>query len=81
MRRKPATTTLIAIALVFAPTAAAARQHLPQPAAAQIEPASEHVEGSQVRGGYLLPLALLVAIIVGVVLLTKNGETDMPVSP
>ena len=56
--------------------AAAAAQ--PKPAA-EVAPQSETVEGEQIRGGFLLPLAIIIAIIIGVILLTKDEED--PVSP
>ena len=46
---------------------------------AQIERSTEKAEGENLRGGYLLPLAIVVAIILGVVLLS-GGDKNNPVS-
>jgi type IV secretory pathway VirB2 component (pilin) len=45
----------------------------------EVAPESETVEGEQIRGGFLLPLAIIIAIIIGVILLTNDDED--PVSP
>ncbi|HYJ84180.1 MAG TPA: hypothetical protein VEW26_15205 [Allosphingosinicella sp.] len=66
-----------AASMAAAPVVAA-----PRPAAApatEVAPASESVDGEQIRGGFLLPLAIIIAIIIGVLLLTKDDED--PVSP
>ena len=61
-----------AIAVAASPTVAAAQAaHAPAPA-------TEQVQGSEIRGGFLLPLAVIIAIIIGVLLLTNN---DKPKSP
>lgn len=64
---------LAAVSLAAAPVAAT-----PTPAAAapgaEVSPQSETVEGEQIRGGFLLPLAIIIAIIIGVLLLTKDDE-------
>lgn len=70
------------LAAVAAASMAAAPVVAAKPAAApatEVAPASETVEGEQIRGGFLLPLAIIIAIILGVVLLTKTDED--PVSP
>jgi type IV secretory pathway VirB2 component (pilin) len=66
-----------AAALVMSPTIAAA-----QSAPVEVAPASEQAEGEQFRGGFILPLAIIVAIIIGVLLLTKDDDKDnLPKSP
>ena len=66
-----------AAALVISPTVAAA-----QSAPVEVAPATEQVEGEQIRGGFILPLAIIVAIIIGVLLLTKDDDKDnLPKSP
>ncbi|MGZ8286887.1 MAG: hypothetical protein ACXW27_12510 [Allosphingosinicella sp.] len=77
MRINSVLAALAAAAMAAAPVVAA-----PKPAAApatEVAPQSETVEGEQIRGGFLLPLAIIIAIILGVVLLTKNDED--PASP
>lgn len=65
-------------ALAAASMAAAPVVAQPKPAA-EVAPQSETVEGEQIRGGFLLPLAIIIAIILGVILLTKDDEE--PASP
>lgn len=64
-------------ALAAASLAAAPAVAAPRPAAApaaEVAPAAETVDGEQIRGGFLLPLAIIIAIILGVILLTKDDE-------
>jgi hypothetical protein len=68
----------ILAAIAAASMAAAPVVAQPRPAA-EVAPQSETVEGEQIRGGFLLPLAIIIAIIIGVILLTKDEED--PVSP
>lgn len=44
----------------------------------EVAPAAETVEGEQIRGGFLLPLAIIIAIIIGVLLLTEDEEPTSP---
>jgi hypothetical protein len=66
-----------ALALAAGPAAAAART--PPPAIQAPVPAAETVEGSEIRGGFILPLLVIIAVIIAVLLLTKND--DKPHSP
>ncbi|HEX8238391.1 MAG TPA: hypothetical protein VF574_01490 [Allosphingosinicella sp.] len=78
MRVNSILAAIAAASMATAPVAAA-----PRPAAAtatEVAPASETVDGERIRGGFLLPLAIIIAIIIGVLLLTKSGDED-PVSP
>ena len=63
-----------AAVMAVSPTVAAA-----QSAPVEVAPAAEQAEGEQIRGGFILPLAVIVAIIIGVLLLTK--DEDEPVTP
>lgn len=77
MRINSILAAMAAAAMAAAPVVAA-----PKPAATsatEVAPQSETVEGEQIRGGFLLPLAIIIAIILGVILLTKNDED--PASP
>ena len=65
-----------AASLAIAPTAAAAQSAAP----VDVAPASESVEGEELRGGFILPLAFIVAIVLAVILLTGEDEPD-PISP
>jgi hypothetical protein len=67
------TAAAVAASLVAAPTVAAAQSAAPAPA-------TESVQGnSEIRGGFILPLAAIVALVIAVLLLTNNDED--PVSP
>jgi hypothetical protein len=68
-----AAASLAAAPAVATPKPAAA------PAAAEVAPQGERVEGDQIRGGFLLPLAIIIAIILGVLLLTGDGDEE-PIS-
>lgn len=71
-------TAAAAAALAVAPTVASAQQAAPAVPA----PAQESVEGSQIRGGFILPLVLVVALAVLIYLLTHDDEDGgVPVSP
>jgi phosphotransferase system glucose/maltose/N-acetylglucosamine-specific IIC component len=72
-----------AIALATAPAVATAQsQPAPDTRSSQVDPASEEVEGSQVRGGFILPLLGIIAAIVAIYLLTKKDKDEVvPISP
>ena len=64
------------VALMAAPTVATA-QSAP-------EPAKEEVEGSELRGGFIIPLIALIAIILGLCIATDQcggDDDDLPHSP
>jgi glycerol uptake facilitator-like aquaporin len=63
-----------AAALVTAPTVAVAQQ-------AEVAPAAETIEeGSELRGGFIIPLIAIVAIILGILAATHD-DGDPPHSP
>jgi type IV secretory pathway VirB2 component (pilin) len=64
----------LAAASMAAAPAVAAPKAAASPAKAEVAPASETVQGEQIRGGFLLPLAIIIAIILGVLLLTGGDE-------
>jgi hypothetical protein len=67
----------ILAAIAAASMAAAPVVAAPKPAAtaaAEVAPQSESVDGEQIRVGFLLPLAIIIAIIIGVLLLTNDDE-------
>jgi len=65
------------VALMAAPTMAAA-----QTAATEVAPAGENVSGSELRGGFIIPLIALIAIILGIIAATRgNNDGDLPHSP
>ena len=64
-----------AVALMAAPTVAAAQS-------VEVAPASETVsEGSELRGGFIIPLIAIVAIILGILAATHDDDDDLPKSP
>ncbi|HEX8380524.1 MAG TPA: hypothetical protein VF619_08260 [Allosphingosinicella sp.] len=75
MRFKSILAAIAAASMAAAPAVAAPKRA----PVAEVTPAAETVEGDQIRGGFLLPLAIIIAIIIGVLLLTKDDEE--PVSP
>ena len=75
MRIKSILAAMAAASMAAAPVVAQ-----PRPAA-EVAPQSETVDGEQLRGGFIIPLAIIIAILIGVLLLTKNSDDESPVSP
>ena len=73
MRINSMLAALAAVSMAAAP-AVAAPKPVGAPASAEVAPATETANGEQIRGGYLLPLAIIIAIILGVLLLTNDDE-------
>ena len=74
------------IALVTAPTMAVAQTTAATAASAthEVAPATETVDGEQLRGGFIIPLIALIAIILGLCVATDmcgGDEEDLPHSP
>ncbi|HEX9946249.1 MAG TPA: hypothetical protein VGA98_01795 [Allosphingosinicella sp.] len=74
------------VALMTAPTVAAAQTAAATSAAvaAEVSPASEEVDGEQLRGGFIIPLIALIAIILGLCVATDlcgGDDDDQPTSP
>ena len=67
-----------AVALSASPAVAAANSAAAASvAASQIAPADESVEGSELRrGGFIIPLLAIIAIILGILAATGNLEND-----
>jgi hypothetical protein len=61
-----------------APTMAAAQTSA---AATEIAPAGENVQGSELRGGFIIPLIALIAIILGIIAATRGNDDNLPTSP
>lgn len=69
------------VALMVTPAVAAA-QSSAQAATTEVAPASETVtDGSQLRGGFIIPLIALIAIILGILAATNDNDDDLPHSP
>ena len=74
------------IALVTAPTVAVAQTTAATAASAthEVAPATETVDGEQLRGGFIIPLIALIAIILGLCVATDlcgGDDDDLPHSP
>ena len=68
------------VALMVTPAVAAAQSSAQ--AANEVAPASETVtDGSQLRGGFIIPLIALIAIILGILAATNDNDDDLPHSP
>jgi len=72
------------VALITAPTMAAAQTSAAAARSAEVSPATETVEGEQLRGGFIIPLIALIAIILGLCVATDQcggDDDDLPHSP
>jgi hypothetical protein len=69
---------------MVSPTVAAAQTSAAAAKATQVAPAGENVQGSELRGGFIIPLIALIAIILGLCVATDicGGNNDeLPHSP
>jgi len=69
------------VALFVAPTMAAAQTSAAAARATEVSPAGEGVQGSELRGGFIIPLIALIAIILGILAATHNDDDNLPTSP
>ncbi len=72
------------VALMAAPTMAAAQTSAAAARSAEVAPAAETVDGEQLRGGFIIPLIALIAIILGLCVGTDicgGDDDDLPHSP
>lgn len=69
------------VALMVAPTMAAAQTSAAAARATEVSPAGESVQGSELRGGFIIPLIALIAIILGILAATHDDDDDLPHSP
>ncbi len=79
---------IASVALIATPTMAAAQATASAVASAsnarEVAPAAETVEGEQLRGGFIIPLIALIAIILGICAATSicgGDDDDQPTSP
>ncbi len=72
-----------AVAMAAAPAIASAQQAAAPARAAEVQPASEQVDGSDLKGrrGFILPVLLVIGIIAALYLTIDEDEQDFPVSP
>ncbi|HEX8643937.1 MAG TPA: hypothetical protein VF702_08495 [Allosphingosinicella sp.] len=73
---KKVVTAAATVALIAAPTMSVAQS-------APMEPATESVDGSELRGGFIIPLIALIAIILGICAASDicGNDDDPPHSP
>ncbi len=73
------------VALIATPTMATAQaSSAAARTATEVAPATETVEGEQLRGGWIIPLIALIAIILGICAATDvcgGDDDDLPTSP
>ena len=69
------------VALMVSPTVAAAQTSAAAAKATEVAPAGENVQGSELRGGFIIPLIALIAILLGILAAIDNGDNDLPHSP
>ena len=72
------------VALIAAPTMAAAQATAAASRATEVATATETVEGDELRGGFIIPLIALIAIILGLCASTSicgGDDDDPPTSP
>jgi hypothetical protein len=73
------------VALIATPTLASAQASAAASASAtrEVAPATETVEGDQLRGGFIIPLIALIAILLGLCVATNvcGDDNDLPTSP
>jgi hypothetical protein len=70
------------VALMTTPTLATAQAT--SSAAREVAPATETVEGDELRGGFIIPLIALIAVILGLCVATDicgGDDEDLPTSP
>jgi hypothetical protein len=73
-----------AVALSATPAIAAANGAASAARAAVVAPAGESVEGSELRGrrgGFIIPLLVLIAILLGILAALKDNDKELPRSP
>lgn len=63
-----------ALALVTGSSTASAQRAAPVAPA----PATEQVQGSELHGGFILPLIAIIAIIIAIILLTDDNKPKSP---
>ena len=84
MRFKGLIAATTSVALMTAPTMAAAQATAAAARSTEVAPAAETVEGEQLRGGFIIPLIALIAIILGLCVATDQcggDDDDLPHSP
>ncbi|HEX8063443.1 MAG TPA: hypothetical protein VF535_09515 [Allosphingosinicella sp.] len=84
MRFKGLIAATTSVALIASPTMAAAQASSAAARTTEVAPATETVQGEQLRGGFIIPLIALIAIILGICAGTDvcgGDDDDLPHSP
>jgi|GEM_PF-4777199 len=81
--RRLLVTAATAMAMAAAPTIASAQQAPAPSSATEVQPSSEDLDGSELKGrkGFVLPLLILVGIILALLLTQKSETQEIPTSP
>ncbi len=78
-------TAAVSMALMATPTMVSAQASAAASASAtrEVAPATETVDGDQLRGGFIIPLIALIAIILGLCAadVICGNDDDLPTSP
>jgi hypothetical protein len=70
-----------AVALSATPAVAASNGAAATARASEVAPAGESVDGSQIRGGFIIPLIAIIAIILGILAATHGKKNKIGKSP
>lgn len=77
----------VSVALITTPTMALAQSSAATSASVtrEVAPAAENVDGDELRGGFIIPLIALIAVILGLCVATDicggHNDNDLPTSP
>jgi acyl-CoA hydrolase len=69
------------VALMATPTIAGAQRAAPRAATTEVAPASENANGSELHGGFVIPLIAIAAIVLIIILATRHHHNNLPTSP
>jgi hypothetical protein len=76
----------VSVAMIATPTMTMAQTSAAAPRVTEVAPATETVDGDELRGGFIIPLIALIAVILGLCVATDicGGHDDddgLPTSP
>ena len=71
-----------AAALATTPVVASAQASAQSTAATtELAPADESVEGSELRGGFIIPFVVIIVIILGILVFIDDEDNELPITP
>lgn len=76
--RRPVMAAIAAVSLMSVSSAAVAQSAAPLSLAPVFRAGPESREASDLRGGFIIPTLIVLAIIGGIYLLTKDGDPESP---